>query len=185
MAAFWGGETASCFLKISGFPALPIDKLTIKACTIDDLGVSWLSNSCASTPPGCSNQASRFQIIKVHVERTEVSEDKEGIEEMELAATNSDSLEAWLSTIEVSCGMTNADCSITFGEICSRGWVLVALESTSLRSILTTSTILNVEKRIPNNWNIQENLISTVDLYNRHAGIRGRGKRHETLKRCY
>lgn len=48
------------------------------------------------------NQASRFQIIKVRVERTEVSEDKEGIEEMELAATNSHSLEAWLSTIEVS-----------------------------------------------------------------------------------
>lgn len=47
------------------------------------------------------HQASRFQIIKVHVERTEMIEDKEGIEEMELAATNS-SLEAWLSTIEVS-----------------------------------------------------------------------------------
>lgn len=55
------------------------------------------------------NQASRFQIIKVRVERTEVSEGKEGIEEMELAATNSHSLEAWLSTIEVSLGVTNAE----------------------------------------------------------------------------
>lgn len=54
-------------------------------------------------------QASRFQIIKVRVERTELSEDKEGIEEMELAATNSHSLEAWLSTIEVSLVMTNAE----------------------------------------------------------------------------
>lgn len=32
-----------------------------------------------------------------------MTEDKEGIEEMELAATNSNSLESWLSTIEVSC----------------------------------------------------------------------------------
>lgn len=35
-------------------------------------------------------------------ERTEFTEEKEGVEEMELAATNSHSLEAWLSTIEVS-----------------------------------------------------------------------------------
>lgn len=32
-----------------------------------------------------------------------MTEDKEGIEEMELAATNSNSLESWLSTIEVCC----------------------------------------------------------------------------------
>ncbi|CAM9170819.1 unnamed protein product [Laminaria digitata] len=60
---------------------------------------------------GCTikrGKASRFQIIKVHVERTEVSEDKEGIEEMELAATNSHSLEAWLSTIESSIGYADA-----------------------------------------------------------------------------
>ncbi|CAM9406613.1 unnamed protein product [Ectocarpus sp. 4 AP-2014] len=52
---------------------------------------------------GCTikrGKASRFQIIKTHVARTAVTEDKEGIEEMELAATNSNSLEAWLSTIE-------------------------------------------------------------------------------------
>eukprot|EP00752_Nemacystus_decipiens_P005943 g5367.t1 len=52
---------------------------------------------------GCTikrGKASRFQIIKTHVARTAVTEDKEGIEEMELAATNSNSLESWLSTIE-------------------------------------------------------------------------------------
>lgn len=47
-------------------------------------------------------QASRFQIIKVHGERTALTDDKEGIEEMELAATSTNSLESWLSTIEVS-----------------------------------------------------------------------------------
>lgn len=31
-----------------------------------------------------------------------MTEDKEGIEEMELAATNNNSLESWLSIIEVS-----------------------------------------------------------------------------------
>eukprot|EP00903_Cladosiphon_okamuranus_P013094 g12213.t1 len=54
---------------------------------------------------GCTikrGKASRFQIIKTHVARTAVTEDKEGIEEMELAATNSNSLESWLSTIESS-----------------------------------------------------------------------------------
>lgn len=53
------------------------------------------------TPPPDLAQASRFQIIKTHVGRTAVTEDKESVEEMELAATNSNSLEAWLSTIEV------------------------------------------------------------------------------------
>lgn len=50
----------------------------------------------------CIRQAQRFQIIKVRGERTEFTEEKEGVEEMELAATNSHSLETWLSTIEVS-----------------------------------------------------------------------------------
>lgn len=53
------------------------------------------------TLPRALHQASRFQIIKTHVARTAVTEDKEGIEEMELAATNSNSLESWLSTIKV------------------------------------------------------------------------------------
>ncbi|CAM9813754.1 unnamed protein product [Scytosiphon promiscuus] len=54
---------------------------------------------------GCTikrGKASRFQIIKTHVARTAVTDDKESIEEMELAATNSNSLESWLSTIESS-----------------------------------------------------------------------------------
>lgn len=70
----------------------------------------WLTHICniwcvphfsRTRSPGFG-QASRFQIIKTHVGRTAVTEDKENVEEMELAATNSNSLEAWLSTIEVS-----------------------------------------------------------------------------------
>lgn len=55
----------------------------------------------AELHPLVFGQASRFQIIKTHVARTAVTDDKESIEEMELAATNSNSLEAWLSAIEV------------------------------------------------------------------------------------
>ena len=57
-------------------------------------------SSLTSAPWLCA-QASRFQIIKTHVARTAVTEDKESIEEMELAATNSNSLEAWLAALEV------------------------------------------------------------------------------------
>lgn len=48
-------------------------------------------------------QASRFQILKVHAEGNESKDEKErgdGVE-MELAATNVSSLEAWLYTLEV------------------------------------------------------------------------------------
>lgn len=67
----------------------------------DSLVHSWCTLRNVSFVP-LFRQASRFQIIKVHVERTEVTEDKEGIEEMELAATNNNALEAWLSALEVS-----------------------------------------------------------------------------------
>ncbi|CAM9762592.1 unnamed protein product [Ascophyllum nodosum] len=56
-------------------------------------------------------KASRFQILKVRVERnkpTEVKDGLEGVEEMELAATNESSLEAWLSTLESSIAYANA-----------------------------------------------------------------------------
>ncbi|CAN0362736.1 unnamed protein product [Pylaiella littoralis] len=59
---------------------------------------------------GCTikrGKASRFQIIKTHVGRTAVTEDKESVEEMELAATNSSSLWAWVSAIESSIAYAN------------------------------------------------------------------------------
>lgn len=60
-------------------------------------------------------QASRFQILKVHAEGIESKDEKEkergdGVEEMELAATNASSLEAWLYTLEVG-GMFRDDTS--------------------------------------------------------------------------
>lgn len=64
------------------------------------------------TPRSCFRQAQRFQIIKVRGERTEFTEEKEGVEEMELAATNSHSLEAWLSTVEVSFWFHGGSCAV-------------------------------------------------------------------------
>lgn len=132
---FWNASKSTVLIG-----SLTINRVPSTKCVY----LGWRTLSPELDPIILINQASRFQIIKVHVERTEVSEDKEGIEEMELAATNSHSLEAWLSTIEVSSGMTNAEwlslrSSVEDGFLGCQG-------KTSLEPVLTTSTISKLQK---------------------------------------